>query len=190
MPESGKSPLNKLFKHHHINSLKVATTMSIIRVYTQSLPQMRFIGKKYSCDDSVDGSFSGKWEEWFENDRFSEIQTETDFYEDADAYIGLCRILKDGSFEYWIGVFAPAGSRAPEGYLSLDFEAADVAVCWVKGKEPDIYMEDCTPALKENGFEWKTNGDGIRYCFERYCCPRFTEPDEDGNVILDQCFFI
>lgn len=164
--------------------------MAIVRVYTQSLPKTRFIGKRYTGEDSVNGSFADKWEEWFENDLFSEIQNDYGFFEDADAHIGLCRILQDGSFEYWIGEFAPAGHPVPDGYLSIDFDAADIAVCWVKGKEPDIYFEDCTPALKENNLEWKTGADGIRYCFERYCCPRFTEPDEEGNVILDQCFFI
>ena len=164
--------------------------MAISRVYTQTLPKMRFIGKKYSGTELADGSVYGKWDEWFENDLFSEIQQKTDLYEDGDAYIGLCRMPADGSIEYWIGVFAPAGSSVPKGYLSLDFEAADIAVCWVKGKEPDIYMEDCDAALKENGLEWKPCADGTRCFLERYCCPRFTEPDDEGNVILDKCFFI
>lgn len=164
--------------------------MSVIRVYTQSLPAVRFIGKKYSGADALNGSFAGKWEEWFENDWFSEIQKETGFYEDADALIGLCREPGNGAFEYWIGVFAPAGAPVPEGYRSLDLDAAEVAVCWVKGKEPDIYMEDCTEALKENGLVRKTGRDGMLCSFERYCCPRFTAPDTDGNVILDQCFYI
>ena len=164
--------------------------MAISRVYTQSFPKMRFIGKRYTGADSVNGSFSGKWDEWFENDWFADIKNQYDFYEDADAHIGLCRILPDESFEYWIGEFAPAGHPVPEGFLSLDFDATEIAVCWVKGKEPDIYFEDCVPKLKENSLEWKADKDGIRYSFERYGCPRFTTPDAEGSVILDQCFFI
>ena len=26
--------------------------------------------------------------------------------------------------------------------------------------------------------------------FERYACPRFTTPDENGNIILDICFYL
>lgn len=76
---------------------------------------MRFIGKRYTGADSVNGSFSGKWDEWFENDWFADIQNQYDFYEDANAHIGLCRILPDESFEYWIGEFAPAGHCTVQG---------------------------------------------------------------------------
>ena len=31
---------------------------------------------------------------------------------------------------------------------------------------------------------------GAYWCFERCGCPGFTEPDAEGNVILDQCFDI
>ncbi len=32
--------------------------------------------------------------------------------------------------------------------------------------------------------------DGAFWFFERYQCPRFTTPDEKGNVILDMCYFV
>lgn len=35
----------------------------IINVYRQTIPAMRFIGKKYTDDDRINGSFSAKWEE-------------------------------------------------------------------------------------------------------------------------------
>ena len=36
-------------------------------------------------------------------------------------------------------------------------------------------------AMKALGFKRKEDD----WCFERYNCPRFTTPDEEGNVILD-----
>ena len=102
---------------------------------------MRFIGKRYTGADSVNGSFSGKWDEWFENDWFADIQNQYDFYEDANAHIGLCRILPDESFEYWIGEFAPAGHCTVQGAAQacidllkrIDEREGINDVCWQEG---------------------------------------------------------
>jgi len=32
--------------------------------------------------------------------------------------------------------------------------------------------------------------EGAFWFFERYACPRFTEPDGEGNNILDICHFV
>ena len=49
-------------------------------------------------------------------------------------------------------------------------------------------LQVAIPALErlaKEGFEIKGE-----WCFERYCCPRFTTPDEKGNIILDICFYL
>ena len=33
-------------------------------------------------------------------------------------------------------------------------------------------------------------GEDTALFFERYVCPRFTEPDEAGRVIVDYCFYV
>ena len=76
----------------------------IIKTYKQSIPAMRFIGKKYTDEDRVDGSFGAKWGEWFQNGWFEVIESLCDdefikIYEDGKAYIGLMKEVNDG-FEY------------------------------------------------------------------------------------------
>ena len=39
----------------------------------------------------------------------------------------------------------------------------------------------CIEKLKEKNMKRKEDD----WCFERYNCPRFTTPDNEGNVILD-----
>lgn len=39
----------------------------------------------------------------------------------------------------------------------------------------------CLEALKAQGLKRKE----YDWCFKRYNCPRFTTPDENGDVILD-----
>ena len=45
------------------------------------------------------------------------------------------------------------------------------------------------PKMKPAGKGY-ADKDGVQWCFERYVCPRFTDPDEQGNVILDMCYYV
>ena len=166
--------------------------VEIIKAYRQSLGAMRFIGKKYGNEDRVDGMFGAKWGEWFQNGWFDVIEKQiecplNETYEDGDAYIGLMRDGHGGPFEYWIGCFMPYGTVAPDGFEYIDFTESNLGVCWLYGKEADVYLKEgeCAQRLMDEGF--KLIGD---WCFERYGCPRFTTPDEKGNIILDICFFV
>ena len=163
----------------------------IIKAYRQSIGALRFIGKKYSDSDRVNGMFGAKWGEWFENGWFGVIEKQTgeslkSIYEDGDAYIGLMRD-QNGEFEYWIGIFMPENTDVPDGFSYIDFAKSELGVCWVYGKEETVYFLEgkCGERLIAEGFEIVSE-----WCFERYACPRFTTPDEKGNVILDVCFYI
>jgi len=164
----------------------------IIKVYKQSVGAMKFIGKKYSNDDRVNGSFGTKWGEWFGNGWFDVIENQfdgnlADVLEDGGSYIGLIREEHGGLFEYWIGIFVPEKTSVPDGFEFIDFPPGDLGVCWIYGKEEDVYMleGECGERLKKEGFDLNIN-----FCFERYVCPRFTTPDEKGNIILDICFYL
>ena len=164
----------------------------IIKAYRQDIGATRFIGKKYGNDDRVDGMFGAKWDEWFKNGWFGVIEKQLasnagKAFDEADANIGLMRDDENGVFEYWIGLFTPADTAVPDGFRYMDFPKGDLGVCWVYGIEDELYAHEgeCGERLEREGYKM-LNG----WCFERYSCPRFTTPDEKGNVILDICFFI
>lgn len=167
----------------------------VIRTYRQSIPAIRFIGKKYSDEERIDGSFGPYWGEWFSKGWFGELEKNVDMkagYEDGDAYIGLMR-WKDGEpFEYWIGLFAPAGTAVPDGYLSVDFEDADLGVAWLYGKENEVYGQEgkCAASCQNAGYKIIPDSQGAYWFFERYARPRSTTQDDKGNIILDICHFI
>ena len=81
----------------------------------------------------------------------------------------------------------PEGTAVPDGFACIDFPAGELGVCWVYGKEEEVFMLEgkCGERLEKEGFDVITE-----WCFERYACPRFTTPDEKGNIILDICFFV
>ncbi len=169
----------------------------VIKAYRQSVPAMRFVGRKYGDIDRIDGNFGAKWGEWFQNNWFAEIESQIgeagkESFVDSDAYIGLMR-WKDGEpFQYWIGMFAPEAARVPDGFGYIDFPKSELGVCWVYGKEGDVYCKEdrCAARLREEDYRIISDKEGAWWFFERYACPRFTTPDDQGNIILDICHYI
>ncbi len=145
----------------------------------------------------MDGMFGAQWSEWLQKGWFDIIEKQIgnnpdDTCEDGGAYIGLMRDKCGEPFQYWIGMFVPITTNTPEGFDSVTFPQSDWGICWVYGKEPDVYMKEgkCREYLKQNGMEDALDQEGARWFFERYACPRFTAPDEKGNIILDIGFFV
>jgi predicted transcriptional regulator YdeE len=163
----------------------------ILKCFKEHLPAARLIGKKYSDEDRNQyGSFSDQWDEWFANGWFEEIEKLRPLPENGDAYLGLMRYTD--SFEYWIGMLFPAGTAVPEGYSYADIPEGDIAVCYVYGRSDngEIFGQEAHDAsmdrISREGFELQDNP----WYMERYNCPRFTTPDDKGNVILDYCVYI
>lgn len=168
----------------------------IIKVYKEHLPSLRFIGKCYTNKDRV-GGFGHKWGEWFQNGWFDTLEKLGELKEIENGYLGFMRCNgsdADNTFEYWIGMFFSKDTAVPEGFACIDLEESDIGVCWIKGKEDGgIYdMHDaCIAKIMENGMgNFKPDKENRAYFFERYNCPRFTSPDEDGNVILDYGIYL
>ena len=165
----------------------------VVRIERQRFPACRFAGIRYKNSDRRDGTFSHLWGEWFQTGRFDALEAlqTPEFraaFPDAGAYWALMRSNSGApeDFEYWIGMFLPPDAAA-DGVETLPFPASEAAVCWLKGPEEELSPLEgqCFAFLRGEGFEPAAGA----YFFERYACPRFTTPDEDGGVILDLGFF-
>ncbi|MCL2064463.1 MAG: hypothetical protein FWG98_08830 [Candidatus Cloacimonetes bacterium] len=169
----------------------------IIRVYAENMPASRFIGKKYLDEDRVEGTFAQQWGEWHQHGWFDEITKQTDlnleeWFVEAEASIGLMRWKGEEPFEYWIGMFMPAGTAVPEGMNYIDFPVLKLGIGWVQGVAPNIYFMNgpVYERLEAEGFQPVADDSGTWWSIERYTCPRFTTPDENGNVILDHVYVL
>ena len=168
----------------------------IIKVYKQSIPAVRFVGKKYGDEDRVDGGFGVRWGECFENGLIEAVEKLVgegiQDYQDNDAYLGLMRWKEGEPFEYWIGMFVPENTPVPDEFEYVDFPQSELGVCWVYGNEGDVYCKEheCAAKLEEAGYQVRADDKGAYWFFERYVCPRFTTPDDLGKILLDICHFI
>ena len=80
----------------------------------------------------------------------------------------------------------PAGTAVPEGFECVDLPPAGYAVCFIRDAEGSaaLYSRQTREARIERIAALGLRvGDGWR--LERYNCPRFTAPDEQGRVVLD-----
>ncbi len=163
----------------------------ITKVFKEEVPAMRFIGKRYHD--------YGGWGEWFANGWFDTIENSmggTDqilaVWENGGAYVGLERRKNGELLEYWIGMFTPENTEVPEGFEQIDLPKSSLGTCWIYGREDEVHgaVGNCWEAVRNAGMEIAAADDGAVMSFENCLCPRFTTPDEKGNVILDYCYFV
>jgi len=164
----------------------VYMSVEITKVYKQDVPAMRFIGKK-----GLD------WGAWWQNGWFDILEKCVDenfkkTYEDWNSYLGLIRHKEGDPFDYSVGMLLPENTAVPEGFEYRDFPKGTFGVCWVYGKENEVHGKsgECKKRLEEQGYKILCDADGAYWYIERDGCPRFTTPDEKGNVITDVCFML
>lgn len=153
--------------------------MKIERIARERCPAARFIGKCYQGP--------ANWSEWWENGWFDILDSLPGALQINDhAYIEIIRIA-GGKEEHWLGMFFSQDCEVPGGFDSVDLPPMEYAVCYLYGSPESGELfgleahNHCLAALREQGLHRK-EGD---WCFQRCNCPRFTTPDEQGNVVLD-----
>lgn len=158
--------------------------MEIRKVFKEEVPKSKLVGKLYTEQDILNYSFGHKWGEFFRNGWFEKL-TEAGGKLEFD-YIAMMRVY-NGQSQYWIGMLFDENAVVPQSFDTVDIEKFQSAVFWIYGNSDngEIYGMDvhnkCVELLQQHG--WKGKKDS--WCIERYNCPRFTSPDEKGNVVLD-----
>lgn len=152
--------------------------MKIVKIEKESWPALRFIGKKYSGP--------ANWGEWWSNGWFETLEALPVHALNLDSYTEAIHVV-DGQPEHWLGMFFPTDTQPPEGFEAADIPAMPYAVCYLYGNPDNGELfglephNQCLAVLEAEGMRRKEDD----WCFQRCVCPRFTTPDEQGNVVLD-----
>jgi len=131
------------------------------------------------------------WGKCFEEALFAKLETLADFIHNP-AYVGYMDtnngVWKNGEGRYICGMMMKPGVVVPEGFTAHTLKPAKVAVGWIKGKksnEATVFANAhglTEKAVVKKGLKlWG----GHDWCMEVYTSPRFTTPDENGDIILD-----
>lgn len=168
--------------------------MEIVKVYKESLPDVKLVGKRFTNKDRDEsGTFSHYWQQCFHEGWPATLKQCESIPGVSDDLVGAMRMAgDDGGFEYWIGVFLAPGAQVPDGFEAVGIPAGEIGVCWLYGDEKngELYGKEASDltmgAMAEQGWKFADSG----WFFERYNCPRFTQPDAKGNVILDICAYL
>ncbi|MBQ7337904.1 MAG: hypothetical protein IJW40_11920 [Clostridia bacterium] len=165
------------------------------KLYTEEYPKFRFIGKAYGDEDRVNGSFGDKWSVFFDEDHASTISkniVSEITWEDSDSYIGLMRCRDSDPFIYAVGMFVPADTIVPEGFIYYDFPVSTLGICHLHGFDAELYGHEADVAqqLELAGYRIQDDNEGAFWFFERYVLSRYATPDEEGHQTLDIGFFV
>ncbi len=162
----------------------------LIKFEVKRLPNIKLVGKelRYNMEAHMKGDnrIPAFWDKCFTDGTFSLLEKQTSFIYDS-AYVGVMLDWDngDGDFSYIVGMLMKDGVSVPDGYYYKDIEETDVAIGWIKGKNTADVCSSAhsltEQAIKENGYKC----DKMKWCMELYNCPRFTTPDENGDIILD-----
>lgn len=162
----------------------------LIKLEVVNLPTLYLVGKelKINMEEHMKGNnrIPAFWDTCFSDGTFSTLEQQADFIYNP-AYVGVMMDWDkgDGYFTYICGILMKEGVTAPDGFAMHVLPPTDAAVSWIQGKDvSDVCAkahEQTEQALKEAGY----NCDGIQWCMELYNCPRFTTPNENGEIILD-----
>lgn len=168
--------------------------MEIVKVYQESLPAVRLVGKRYTnADRDESGTFAGHWQQCFA-EGWPQAWAQCDSADGTrqDLVGAMHTTGDDGQFEYWIGTLVAPESAAPDGFESVLIPAGNIGVAWLSGndKNGELYGMEASnlsmAAMAEQGWTFSGNG----WFFERYHSERFNQPDAAGNVILDICAYL
>jgi predicted transcriptional regulator YdeE len=160
----------------------------LVKFEVRELPKLRVIGNEIRVKMSALGTnnpIPAFWEQCMSGGVFATLEKilRENIYDPA--YVGFMKMLSEHEFLYVCGMLMKPDTKVPEGFVKHDIEACAVGIGWVQGNEQDIYMAEhilVSNAVKNAGYMYDVSKD---WTSELYNCPRFTNPDENGNKIVD-----
>ncbi len=162
----------------------------VVKFEILDMPKVYLVGKEkqYNIEAHLKGEnqIPALWDRCFTDGTFSTLEKQSDFIYDP-SYVGLMIDwdMGYGKFSYICGMLFKEGVTVPEGFVLREINAGKVGLCWIKGKETaDIFSHAhglTEQAIKDSGL----CPDFMSWSMELYNCPRFTAPDETGEIILD-----
>jgi predicted transcriptional regulator YdeE len=155
----------------------------------KELPKLCVIGKEIRVKMSEvmgpNNPLPAFWEKCMSENVFETLEKTLNENIYDHAYVGFMTMLNEDEFMYVCGMLMKPDTKTPEGFVKYDIDSFTAGIGWIQGKEPDIYKAEHTlveEAVKTAGYKYDAPKG---WAMELYNCPRYTNPDENGDKILD-----
>ena len=156
---------------------------NLVKIDFIEIPEVLVIGKTIEVDWTKihqENPIPAFWDVCFKDGTFKILEEQADFIYDS-AYVGYMNL-----HSYTCGMLMKMGCPEPgRGFTTHVIMPSKVAVGWVKGHDTDVFMNAhklTETSLESWGYKFNPK---CRWSMELYNCPRFTQKDEDGKIILD-----
>ncbi len=145
------------------------------------------VGKAIQSQIDSENPVPAFWDVCFGDGTFAKLESMKDWVLCPD-YVGFMTDWQggDGKFTYIVGMMMKHGCPLPdESFVSRTVNPSTAAVGFIQGiSTQDVCMN--AHALTQHAMEERgCSAEGAAWCMELYNCPRFTTPDEQGQIILD-----
>ena len=169
-------PVRSLFMHE---KRRYKMAVEIMQTHIIELPALRFIGKRCLCNPGPE--FIMKWNEWYQNGWFDQLEELNPASENGNAHLG----AGPGDV-YWIGLLFSVNTPVPEGFEYSDISADKYVVFELNGKKDgELLNEDgaklCFNEIQKNGWVLRDGG----WSFERYTRPKFINQNVTGKILFE-----
>ncbi len=162
----------------------------LIQLEIKELGEWCVAGKPIQSQLGMVNPIPAFWDTCFADGTFAKLEALGEQVLCPD-YVGFMTDFKsgDGKFTYIVGMMMKSGFTLPQegydGFMVKAVSASTAAIGYIQGSStPDVCMnahELTCSAFEEKGYTFE----GGDWCMELYNCPRFTAPDENGQIILD-----
>lgn len=162
----------------------------LVDFQVKRLPKLKLIGKELRLSMAAQMQGPNRlpafWDECFAANSFEPLEAQTEKILDP-SYVGVMMDWDkgDGDFSYVVGMLMKEDASVPEGYYSALIDETDAAVAYVKGKDTGDVCSAAHALTQERLVKEGRTCDQMKWCMELYNCPRFTTPDDKGEIILD-----
>lgn len=161
----------------------------LLQCIITKMPKVMVVGKELIPDmtrlNKGENPIPEFWNQCFKDNIFANLEAQDSALLNSD-YVGVMYTDKatGQAFRYLVGMLMSEDAVIPEGYQTFLIDACEVGIGYIRGEEGDVLM-NAHRLTSEAIQRLNRSATQLPWIMELYNCPRWTNPDENGKVILD-----
>ena len=160
----------------------------MIRFEMVRRPAMRMIGKQVLVKAGDSNPVPALWSRCLMDGSLFTLESMRGWHapspliDTSETYVGWMGNWRSKNvFLYLAGMLMKPNCPVPHGYEAIDLPASEMALAWMRGKQPELYGQESILKKRMDQAACRHGNWGM----EVYTGARFHKRDENGDVILD-----